>query len=358
MNSVQIRSRVFTGAPSAREVARTGRVITVVTWLLTGAVVAVSMSTAAPFIDAHSEGYATGPLLALAVDGCFILGLQSDSTLARFGVAAGLWATAFRWVTGLSTVWLNVGDAALSRDMVGVVVHLIPPLLLLLVAEAGPAWRRAMGRALAEATAQEQADLDEARQTAEEAARAEREEAARAVREQREWEREQAEQARLERERQREHEAALAREEQARAEARERAEREARERAEGEREQQRRERERREQEAARRRENERREREAREHAEREREQQRAEHERREQAERAERERAALLAGGPVNEKLPEPRARQIVTAAVESGLPVRTAAELCGWSTGWVSSRYQEHRDTTPTPSALEGASA
>ncbi len=40
------RSRVFTGAPTAREVARTGRVITVVTWLLTGAVVLVSMSTA------------------------------------------------------------------------------------------------------------------------------------------------------------------------------------------------------------------------------------------------------------------------------------------------------------------------
>ncbi|WP_406530771.1 hypothetical protein [Streptomyces sp. I8-5] len=354
MNSVQVRSRVFTGAPSAREVARTGRVITVVTWLLTGAVVAVSMSTAAPFIDAHSEGYATGPLLALAVDGCFILGLQSDSTLARFGVAAGLWATAFRWVTGLSTVWLNVGDAALSQDMVGVVVHLIPPLLLLLVAEAGPAWRRAMGRALAEATAQEQADLDEARQTAEEAARAEREEAARAVREQREWEREQAEQARLERERQREHEAALAREEQAHAEAREQAEREARERAAAEREQQKRERERLEQEAARRRENERREREARERAAAEREQQKRERERRERAEQAERERAALLSGGPVNEKLPEPRARQIVTAGFESGLTVRAVSELCGWSTGWVTARYQELRETNHT--VLEGA--
>ncbi|MFH8518238.1 hypothetical protein ACH4CE_24745 [Streptomyces gelaticus] len=354
MADVHGRSRVFTGAPSAREVGRTGRVITVVTWLLTGAVVAVSMSTAAPFIDVHSEGYATGPLLALAVDGCFILGLQSDSTLARFGVKAGLWAAAFRWVTGLSTVWLNIGASALGQDLVGVVVHLIPPLLLLLVAEAGPAWRRAMGRALAEATAQEKAKLDEARHKAEQAARAEREEAAQAVRERRDWEREQAEQARLERERQREHEATLAREEQARAEARERTEREARERSEAAREQQRAERERREQEAAQQRENERREREARERAERQREQERRERERREQQERIKQERAALLAGGPVTEKLPEPRAREIVAAAVAAGLPVRTAAELCGWSTGWVSTRYQEHRDT----SVLEGASA
>ncbi len=47
----------------------------------------------------------------------------------------------------------------------------------------------------------------------------------------------------------------------------------------------------------------------------------------------------------MNTKLPEDRARQIVTAAYASGTPVRTAAELCGWSVGWVSTRYQELRD-------------
>ncbi|MEI7031249.1 DUF2637 domain-containing protein, partial [Streptomyces pratensis] len=39
-----------------------------------------------------------------------------------------------------------------------------------------------------------------------------------------------------------------------------------------------------------------------------------------------------------------------------------TAAELCGWSVGWVSTRYQEHRDTPTTAAAavpdLEGATA
>ncbi|MFD7985461.1 hypothetical protein ACFV4M_19100, partial [Kitasatospora indigofera] len=133
--------RVPTEVPTQAQIDRTSRTISAFTWLLTGAVVTVSMSTAAPFIDAHSPGWGTGPIMALGTDGCFILSLQSDGTLARYGVSGGRWPAAFRWVTGLATVWLNIGAAALAKDLVGVVVHLIPPLLLLLVAEAGPAYR-------------------------------------------------------------------------------------------------------------------------------------------------------------------------------------------------------------------------
>ncbi|MFE2721331.1 hypothetical protein [Kitasatospora sp. NPDC059327] len=138
--------QVLTEVPTPAQIRRTSLVISVGTWVLTGAVVAVSMSTAAPFIDAHSPGYGTGPVMAVAGDGCFILSLQADSTLSRFGVKPGRWPAVFRWVTGLATVWLNIGAAALEKDLVGVVIHLIPPLLLLLVAEAGPAYRRALAR--------------------------------------------------------------------------------------------------------------------------------------------------------------------------------------------------------------------
>ncbi|WP_234434812.1 MULTISPECIES: hypothetical protein [Streptomyces] len=136
----------LTEVPTDAQILRTSRVISAGTWVLTGAVVAVSMSTAAPFIDAHSPGYGTGPVMAVAGDGCFILSLQADSTLSRFGVKPGRWPAVFRWVTGLATVWLNIGAAALAKDLVGVVIHLIPPLLLLLVAEAGPAYRRSLAR--------------------------------------------------------------------------------------------------------------------------------------------------------------------------------------------------------------------
>ncbi|MFJ1707859.1 hypothetical protein [Kitasatospora sp. NPDC088346] len=133
-----------TEVPTEQQVRRTGRVITTFTWVLTGAVVTVSMFTAAPFIDAHSQGWGSGPVMSVAADGCFILSLQADSTLARYDADGGAWPRLFRWVTGLATVWLNIGDAALAKDTVGVAIHLIPPLLLLLVAEAGPAYRRAL----------------------------------------------------------------------------------------------------------------------------------------------------------------------------------------------------------------------
>ncbi|MGW6569638.1 DUF2637 domain-containing protein, partial [Streptomyces sp. NPDC054975] len=75
------------------------------------------------------------------------------------------------------------------------------------------------------------------------------------------------------------------------------------------------------------------------------------------AERAARERAALLSGGPVDEKLTEDRARDVVQAAFIEGLPVRAAVELCGWSVGWVSTRYQEHREAA-AGRMLEGATS
>ncbi|WP_457029460.1 hypothetical protein [Kitasatospora sp. P5_F3] len=133
-----------TEVPTEEQVRRTSAVITAATWVLTGAVVAASMFTAAPFVDAHSTGYGTGPIMVIGTDGCFILALQADSVLARFGADGGWWTRLFRWATGLSTVWLNIGHSILVKDLVGVAVHLIPPLLLLLVAEAGPAYRKAL----------------------------------------------------------------------------------------------------------------------------------------------------------------------------------------------------------------------
>ncbi|MBW5487101.1 DUF2637 domain-containing protein, partial [Streptomyces bambusae] len=88
-----------------------------------------------------------------------------------------------------------------------------------------------------------------------------------------------------------------------------------------------------------------------------REAQREQRERQARAEQAERERAALLAAGPPVEKLPEDQARHVVHTAFTAGLPVRSAAELTGWSVGWVSTRYQEHRETAEqTAPVLEGA--
>ncbi|GGQ02367.1 hypothetical protein BKA00_004310 [Actinomadura coerulea] len=317
MNSAQIRSAE--------------RALAVGTWLIVFGAMLYSVLTVTPLMARHTADRWdwTAPILPLVVDAAVVIVVRLDSVLARLGHHGGRWPTVLRWMTGAMTLSLNVADSALEKDKVGVAVHAVAPLLLIVTAETGLAYRRAITAALTAEQARQRAALAARERAAAERAEAERQQA----REEREY------QARLIRE-QREHEAAMARQETERRERLEREERErtraaererqaARERAAQERERAERERQQAEMEA------ERRERE-REHARREAERQRAE--------RAERERRALLAAGPVSDKLPEAEARQVVTAAFEAGLSVRNAAERCGWSVGWVSGRYQELR--------------
>ncbi len=334
MNSVQTRSaeRALSGG----------------TWLIVCGAMLYSILTVTPLMAAHTaeQWDWTAPILPLVVDAAVVIVVKLDDVLARLGGHGGRWPVVLRWMTGLITLALNTADSALKKDLVGVAVHSVAPLLLIVTAETSLAYRRAIAAAVAAQEEQKRVERERREQAA-------RERAAQARAEARE-EREHA--AQLERER-REHEASLAREQAEREERAAREEREARERAEAaeraERERREREREQREQER------ERAEREAtarlaRERAERE-ARERREHQERE--ERAERERAALLARGPANGKLPEDDARQIVAAAFRAGLSVRSAAELCGWSVGWVSTRYAEHRDPSAAGASLAIAS-
>ncbi|NEY32703.1 DUF2637 domain-containing protein [Streptomyces sp. PRKS01-65] len=334
MNSVQTRS--------AERALSSG------TWLIVCGAMLYSILTVTPLMAAHtSEAWDwTAPILPLVVDAAVVIVVKLDDVLARLGGHGGRWPVTLRWMTGLMTLALNTADSALKKDLVGVAVHAVAPLLLIVTAETSLAYRRAIAAAVAALERQQRAERERAE-------RAEREREEAALLRARE-EREHAE--RLARE-QREHEARLAREQAEREErrwlaeqeqraAREREERAERERREREREQRERERERAEREAAERRERERREREERERRERQ-----------EREEQAARERAALLERGPAAGKLPEDEARQIVAAAFAAGLSVRQAAELCGWSVGWVSARYAEHREPSSQGAELAIAS-
>jgi hypothetical protein len=310
------------GPMNADHIRSAERALSVGTWLIVFGAMLYSVLTVTPLMARHTADRWdwTAPILPLVVDAAVVIVVRLDSVLARLGHHGGRWPAALRWMTGTMTLSLNITDSALHKDMVGVAVHAVAPLLLIVTSETGLAYRRAITAALAAEQARQRAAQAAAEQAAAERAQAERQR----VREEREH------QARLARE-QREHEAALAREEAERRQAAERERQAERERAAQERERA-----------------ERRERE-REHARRD-----AEHKR---AERAERERRALLNAPPAAEKRPESEARQIVAAAFAAGLSVRAAAERCGWSIGWVAGRYQELRDAStdrqdPVPAA------
>ncbi|MFE0459584.1 DUF2637 domain-containing protein [Kitasatospora sp. NPDC058965] len=285
------------------------------TWVITFGAVLYSVLTVTPLMAAHTPvGWRwTAPILPLVVDAAVVIVVRMDSTLARLGGSGGRWPVVLRWMTGLMTVLLNTGLSALHKDAVGVVVHSVAPLLLIVTAEAALAYRRAIAAALAAHAAAERAERTEREQRAVEQRRQERAErlAEWEAADKRDQQRREHE-AQLGRE-QREHEARLVREERDAVAAREAAERAEQARRE---ERERAEQQRREREVS---ERERREREA-----------------------VEWVRQELLSAGPATERLPEAKARAIVRAARESGLPQRTAAELTGWSAGWVAARYQE----------------
>lgn len=324
------------GRVNAVQIRSAERALSIGTWLIVAGAMLYSILTVTPLAAAHTPDQWdwTAPILPLVVDAAVVIVVRLDAVLARLGGHGGRWPIVLRWMTGCMTLALNVADSALKNDLVGVAVHAVAPLLLIVTAETGLAYRRAITAAVTalEERQQEQREAREQvaierRETAARLAREEREHEAMLAREQREHE------ARLIRE-QAEREEQARREERERQEARERAEHERREHAERERERLRREREQAEREETERHEQE--------------QQELIEHERRERAERAaqaERERTALLALGPATEKKPEDRARVMVQAAFTAGLPVRATAELCGWSVGWVSTRYQELRD-------------
>ena len=346
-------------------------------WVIAFGAIVFSMLTVTPLVQRVTpDGWdKTAPLLPLVVDAAVIIVVRMDAMISGFNVKAGAWPTILRWMTGLFTLLLNIGDSALKGDLVGVGVHSVCPMLLIATSEAIPRYRRTIATAVAGIRR-------------EQAAERERREHQRTVREQQQREEREQQQARreqLERERlaqqergvreQREHEARLAREERDHQDqlAREQAERdEAARQADLDRQMQ--------VELAQIAANERREQDER--AERRRSEQQAQQEKeratavREQSQTPVREHpepkpepvrehrplhavntpANTSKAKPVNtDKVSEARALEMIRDAVNTGeAGVRALARETGWSPAWVSARVAEFRGEE-TPAAAEG---
>jgi len=140
-------------SPIQRTIRRARRVLTGGRWFLIAGLVFYSLMTTTPFVAEHSEWAWSGAALGLIVDAAFIMSLSAESTLAQHGVTKlGAWPTAFRWLTGLSSVFLNIWVSVEASDWVGVAVHLIAPALVMLLAEVGPIYMAALSEAERKAT--------------------------------------------------------------------------------------------------------------------------------------------------------------------------------------------------------------
>lgn len=350
---------------TAAQIKSAERTLSGGTWAITAMAITFSLFTVTPLVERVTpDGWKWSAIgLSLLVDVALVIVIRMDAAVSRLGAHVKGWPAVLRWLTGIASVLLNIGDSALKGDLVGVAVHAVAPLVLVAVSEAGPKYRQAITDALdrieRERAAERERERTELRER-EDRERADREReiaAQRAERERQEAvDRERREQAAAEREREREHAARVAREER---EHEARLEREREERAA----------------ALRRDEQDRIDRERRE----ERDRQEAARKAKERAQQAERERKAReareTAPAPVSAAVSTPRplvsatvstaahetahdtapvskmseadARQAVADAVREGRSQRQVAALTGWSTGWVAKAFKDLEEAT-----------
>ncbi|KAK1176696.1 helix-turn-helix domain-containing protein [Streptomyces sp. NBS 14/10] len=139
-----------------RRVESTGRLISTGTWVIAAGMILYSMLTATPFVADHTppgKWQYSAPVLPIVVDMSFVISLRVDALLGTVGSGGGLAAWLLRAATGAASVFLNIWGSVERHDPTGVALHLIPPLLLILAAEAGPAYRRRLARQIADARA-------------------------------------------------------------------------------------------------------------------------------------------------------------------------------------------------------------
>lgn len=133
---------------TVRAARRTALVLDVVLGLVAALVMAFSLGNIREFAAGHGVVEPLPWLLAPMVDLALIGTLSADAFLSRNNIEAGGWAAALRWFAGLGTLVLNAWDAVVSGAPGDVLVHAVPPLLLVLLAEAAPHYRRGAAAAV------------------------------------------------------------------------------------------------------------------------------------------------------------------------------------------------------------------
>ena len=127
---------------TVRAARRTALLLDVVLGVVAVTVMAFSLRNIAEFAAGHGVVAPLPWLLAPMVDLALVGTLTADAFLSRNKITPGRWEAALRWFAGVGTLLLNDWDAVVTGAPGNVVAHTVPPLLLLLLAEAAPRYRR------------------------------------------------------------------------------------------------------------------------------------------------------------------------------------------------------------------------
>ena len=120
-------------------------------WVIVFGAMLFSVLTVTPLVQrvTADEWDWVGPILPIVVDTAVVIVVRLDTILSTAQAKSSSWITTLRWMTGLFTWFLNIGDSALKHDGVGVAVHSVAPILLIVTSEASLAYRHALAAAVA-----------------------------------------------------------------------------------------------------------------------------------------------------------------------------------------------------------------
>lgn len=137
-----------------RQVTRAARAMDAALWSVCALVAYFSAGNVFGFAIAHDTPWYVALVLAPIVDVALFAVIMGDSILGRVGVVLdSRWPKGLRLFAGGSTWVLNVWQSTgwfepRPMDVAGVVLHSIPPVVLIFLAESTPAYRVAFAEAL------------------------------------------------------------------------------------------------------------------------------------------------------------------------------------------------------------------
>ncbi len=132
-----------TAPADGRHLRRVARALDGALWLVALAVGVYSLNNVHTVALAHGTADPQAWLLAPIVDVALFAAITADGVLSRYpGTRPSQWGTVLRWFCGGATWTLNVWDAAGSSDLGAIVAHSVPPIVLILLAEAAPRYRQ------------------------------------------------------------------------------------------------------------------------------------------------------------------------------------------------------------------------
>jgi hypothetical protein len=126
-----------------RAAERSVRAITGLVWTDAVIVMVISATTTANLVSVHGGTWAKGFALGLAIDLALAAALIGDQAVHGLGEKSG-WGAALRWITAGMSLVTNCAASAQQRDVLGVALHAIPPVLLVVLTEAAQQYRTAL----------------------------------------------------------------------------------------------------------------------------------------------------------------------------------------------------------------------